>query len=125
MARILIVDDDRFTARLAAAKISQLGHVAAIAEDGPEALQQVADFRPDLILLDLMLPRMSGLEVCRALRADAATRDIPIVMLTGKVQERDVEAGFAAGANDYLTKPFSPRELQVRLQAHLKHAMRA
>ncbi|MGH2485568.1 MAG: response regulator transcription factor [Ktedonobacterales bacterium] len=119
MARVLIVDDDAFIARIVRMKVEQLGYEVETAGDGEEGLRKALELHPDLILLDLMMPRMNGLEVCRRLRAEPAGRDIPVVMLTAKAQERDVEAGFAAGANDYLVKPFSPRELQARMRAIL------
>lgn len=122
MARVLVIDDDPFIARLAAAKIAQLGHEVETAADGRDGLMRVQGQHRDLILLDLMMPLMSGMEVCRAIRASEESRDTPVIMLTGKVQERDIEAGFDAGATDYLTKPFSPRELQARVQAHLNRA---
>lgn len=122
MAKVLIVDDDGFISRLVRMKVEQLGHEVETAGDGAEGLRKALDLHPDLILLDLMMPRMNGLEVCRQLRAQPAGRDIPIVMLTAKAQERDIEAGFAAGANDYLVKPFSPRELQARVRAILTRA---
>ena len=122
MAKVLIVDDDGFISRLVRMKVEQLGHEVETASDGAEGLRKALDLRPDLILLDLMMPRMNGLEVCRQLRAEPAGRDIPVVMLTAKAQERDIEAGFAAGANDYLVKPFSPRELQARVRAILTRA---
>ena len=119
MPKVLIVDDDAFIARLVQMKVEQLGYDVETACDGEEGLRKALAHQPDLILLDLMMPRMNGLEVCRRLRAEPAGRDIPIVMLTAKAQERDIEAGFAAGANDYLVKPFSPRELQARMRAIL------
>jgi|SRR5581483_10382135 DNA-binding response OmpR family regulator len=119
MATVLIVDDDPFITRLVQMKVEQLGHVVVTANDGEEGLRKAEATHPDLVLLDLMMPRMNGLEMCRRLRATPAGRTVPVVMLTAKAQERDVEAGFAAGATDYLTKPFSPRELQTRVRAML------
>ncbi len=119
MATVLIVDDDPFITRLVQMKVEQLGHIVVTAGDGEEGLRKAEATHPDLVLLDLMMPRMNGLEMCRRLRATPAGRTVPIVMLTAKAQERDVEAGFAAGATDYLTKPFSPRELQTRVRAML------
>lgn len=119
MTRVLIVDDDAFITRLVRMKVEQLGYEVETAGDGEEGLRKALELHPDLILLDLMMPRMNGLEVCRRLRAEPEGRDVPIVMLTAKAQERDIEAGFAAGATDYLIKPFSPRELQARMRAVL------
>lgn len=119
MALVLIVDDDPFISRLVRLKVEQLGHTVEVAGDGEEGLRAVERVRPDLVLLDIMMPRMNGLEMCRRLRDTSYGHDVPVVMLTAKAQERDVEAGFAAGANDYLVKPFSPRELQARMNAIL------
>ncbi|MGH2514602.1 MAG: response regulator transcription factor [Ktedonobacterales bacterium] len=119
MATVLIVDDDPFITRLVRVKVEQLGHTVETAGDGEEGLRKAMEIHPDLILLDLMMPRMNGLEMCRRLRAQPGGRAVPIVMLTARAQERDLEAGFAAGANDYLVKPFSPRELQARLRSLL------
>lgn len=119
MATVLIVDDDPFITRLIRVKVEQLGHAVETACDGEEGLGKALAVHPDLILLDLMMPRMNGLEMCRRLRAQPEGRAIPIVMLTARAQERDLEAGFAAGASDYLVKPFSPRELQARLRSLL------
>ena len=122
MANILIVDDDLFISRLVKIKVEQLGHAVELAGDGEDGLRKAASFHPDLILLDLMMPRMNGLEMCRKLRQIADCRDTPVVMLTAKANERDIEAGFAAGATDYLVKPFSPRELQARLRSLLSRS---
>ncbi len=119
MATVLIVDDDPFITRLVRMKVEQLGHTVETARDGEEGLVRAEEVHPDLILLDLMMPRMNGLEMCRRLRARDDGKRVPVVMLTAKAQERDIEAGFAAGATDYLIKPFSPRELQARVRAML------
>lgn len=123
MATVLVVDDDPFITRLVRMKVEQLGHTVVTASDGEEGLRQAQESHPDLVLLDLMMPRMNGLEMCRRLRATTEGRTVPVVMLTAKAQERDVEAGFAAGATDYLVKPFSPRELQARVRALLAGAV--
>ncbi len=125
MATVLIVDDDPFIRRLVQMKVEQLGHRVETAGDGEEGLRAAERVLPDLILLDLLMPRLNGLEMCRRLRATAYGRDVPVLMLTARAQERDVEAGFAAGATDYLIKPFSPRELQARLRSALQRAPRA
>ena len=117
MAKVLVIDDDPFIVRLIRAKIEQLGHEVITAADGEDGITAALQADPDLVLLDLMMPRVNGLEVCHALREKETTRHIPIVMLTGKGQEQDVEQGFAAGATEYLVKPFSPRELQARVRA--------
>jgi DNA-binding response OmpR family regulator len=122
MANVLIVDDDAFIRRLVRMKVEQLGHAVEEAGDGEEGLRKALQIQPDLILLDLMMPKMNGLEMCRRLRAMPEGRQVPVIMLTAKAQERDVEAGFAAGASDYLVKPFSPRELQARLRAVMERS---
>lgn len=121
MAKVLIVDDDPFIVKLLRMKVEQLGHIVESAGDGEEGLRAAMAMGPDLILLDLMMPQMNGLEMCRRLRATTAGQHVPVIMLTAKAQERDIEAGFAAGATDYLVKPFSPRDLQARLRAALEH----
>ena len=117
MAKVLVIDDDPFIVRLIRAKIEQLGHEVITAADGEDGITAAIEADPDLVLLDLMMPRINGLEVCHALREKETVRHIPIVMLTGKGQEQDIEQGFAAGATEYLVKPFSPRELQARVRA--------
>lgn len=120
VSRILIVDDEDDLAELVAFRLQQLGHVAATTGSGIGALMEVQRKRPDLMVLDLMLPDLSGTEVCRRIRRDAATRDIPIVMVTAKTDEVDRVVGFEVGADDYVTKPFSPRELVLRIEAVLR-----
>lgn len=122
MATVLIVDDDPFISGLASAKARQLGHQVEVAENGEDGLRMALSLQPDLIVLDLMMPKLTGIEVCRSVRAVPAMRATPIIMLTGKGQERDIEEGFAAGATDYLVKPFSPREFQTRVRALLDRA---
>jgi two-component system phosphate regulon response regulator PhoB len=102
--------------------LRRVGCDVALAEHSQSALASVADRRPDLILVDWMLPDMSGLELVRQLRRDANTRDIPIVMLTARAEEADKVAGLESGADDYLTKPFSARELIARIQAVLRRS---
>lgn len=119
MATVLVADDDRDIRELVVFKLDQAGHQVMVAEDGPAALKAVSDQRPDLIVLDVMMPGMSGFDVCRELRARPDTADIPIILLTAKAQESDVQTGFTAGADDYVIKPFSPKELASRVQAVL------
>ena len=118
MARVLVVDDDDIVRDVVAYKVTNMGHDVATVADGEAGLDAARSGRFDLMLLDLLMPRMSGLEVCRALRAEGNA--IPVVMLTGKVLEDDVEAGFAAGADDYITKPISLKELASRVHAQLQ-----
>jgi two-component system phosphate regulon response regulator PhoB len=120
MPRVLVADDDPDIQELVRFKLEQAGHAVTTVGDGEAAIAAVrADGPFDLVLLDLMMPRRTGIEVCEALRGDAATRSIPILLLTAKAQEADVERGFAAGADDYIVKPFSPRELSSRVTAAL------
>src|SRR5258708_3498730 len=117
MRRILIVDDDPKVCETLDRYLAHAGYVTASALDGAKALEMVQTFAPDLIVLDLMLPRVGGLEICRMLRQKSA---IPIIMLTAKTTEHDKLTGLSLGADDYLTKPFSPRELVARVEAVLR-----
>jgi two-component system phosphate regulon response regulator PhoB len=121
---ILIVEDEVDLAELVAFNLRQSGYTAESAGTGREALTAVKKHRPDLVLLDLMLPDISGTEICRRLREDQDTRAIPIVMLTARGEEIDRVHGFEVGADDYVTKPFSPRELVLRIGAVLRRATR-
>ena len=106
---VLIVDDDAAVRMVLQLAFERTAYVVSAAEDGESALALVREARPDLILLDVGMPGIDGLEVCRRLKADPATRDVKVVLLTARVQDRDRELGLAAGADGYLTKPFSPR----------------
>jgi two-component system alkaline phosphatase synthesis response regulator PhoP len=119
MRRVLIVDDDPKVCETLDRYLAHAGYTTASALDGARALELARTFAPDLIVLDLMLPRVDGLEVCRTLRASS---QVPIIMLTARTTERDKLAGLALGADDYLTKPFSPRELVARVEAVLRRA---
>lgn len=105
---------------LVMANVKQAGFDPVPAEDGTTALAVARDTQPSLIILDLMLPGMSGIEVCKQLKKDSATAKIPIIMLTAKAEEVDRIVGFELGADDYITKPFSPRELVLRIQSVLR-----
>jgi two-component system, OmpR family, alkaline phosphatase synthesis response regulator PhoP len=122
MAReaILVVDDERDIRELLDYNLRKEGYEVTCVSTGEDALASVRARRPDLIVLDLMLPGVDGLEVCRRLQADAGTRAIPIVMLTAKGEEADVVTGLELGAADYVTKPFSPRVLLARVRAVLR-----
>jgi two-component system phosphate regulon response regulator PhoB len=120
MATILVVDDEPDAVELIAFNLKAAGFDVASAADGSEALRKARSAQPDLILLDLMLPGVDGLQVCRLLRHDPATATIPVIMLTAKSAEIDRVLGFQLGADDYVTKPFSPRELVLRVKAMLK-----
>jgi DNA-binding response OmpR family regulator len=116
---VLVAEDDPDVRDLVVFKLEQAGYEVTAVPDGPAALAAAQRRHLDLVVLDVSMPGMSGLDVCRLLRADPTTHALPIMMLTARAQERDVEGGFAAGADDYLVKPFSPRELASRIQALL------
>jgi DNA-binding response OmpR family regulator len=118
---ILVVEDEAAIAEAVRARLSSEGYRVRVAHDGPQAIHASADERPDLVVLDLMLPGMDGLEVCREIQK----RDwIPVLMLTARTEEADKVAGFAVGADDYLTKPFSMRELAARVRAIIRRMER-
>ncbi len=122
MTVVLVADDDADIRDLVAFKLEQAGFEVISVEDGQTALEQAQTRNPTLAVLDVSMPGLSGIDVCRMLRADPATAGMLIIMLTARVQEQDVEGGFNAGADDYVTKPFSPRELVSRIQALLSRA---
>lgn len=119
-ARILVVEDEPAIQELIAANLIRAGHHVLNAGDAEVAQRLVREALPDLILLDWMLPGMSGLDLARRLRADERTRGVPLIMLTARGQEHDKVLGLEAGADDYVTKPFSPRELMARIKAVLR-----
>ena len=119
MRRVLVVDDDPKVCETLDRYLAHAGYSTMSAFDGRRALEAVQTFGPDLIVLDVMLPEVDGLEVCRTLRAAS---NVPIILLTARSTERDKLAGLGVGADDYLTKPFSPRELVARVQAVLRRA---
>lgn len=117
---ILVVDDETDLLELVRYNLVKEGYEVTCVTSGEEALKAVRKEAPDLVVLDLMLPAVDGLEVCRRLKADARTRDIPIVMLTAKSEETDIISGLDRGADDYIAKPFSPRVLTARIKALLR-----
>jgi two-component system, OmpR family, alkaline phosphatase synthesis response regulator PhoP len=119
---ILVIEDERDISELVRFNLEQDGFAVTVAADGEQALAALRRERPTLVVLDLMLPGISGLEICRRLRGDAATANLPIVILTAKAAEADRVVGLEMGADDYLTKPFSPRELLARIRAVLRRA---
>ena len=119
-AKILIVEDEPAIQELLAYNVMQAGFQAMRAEDADSAWLQIRGSAPDLILLDWMLPNTSGVILAKQFRADARTKDIPIIMLTARGDERDKILGLESGADDYITKPFSPRELMARIRAVLR-----
>ncbi|HTW19335.1 MAG TPA: response regulator transcription factor [Mycobacteriales bacterium] len=119
MGHVLVVDDDPTVSDVVARYLTRDGHDVEIVGDGLDALQRAASNPPDLVVLDLMLPSMSGLDVCRRLREAGP---VPVIMLTARSEESDRVAGLELGADDYVTKPFSPRELALRVDAVLRRA---
>lgn len=117
MSKVLVVDDDPGIVKLVRTYLEQVGFEVAVAYDGKKAMQIARNDRPDLVILDLMLPEMDGWDVCRALRKES---DVPIIMLTARVEESDKLIGLELGADDYVTKPFSPRELVARVRSVLR-----
>ena len=116
---ILIADDDEDILQLVAFRLERSGYTVIKARDGAEAIEAARKQVPDLAVLDVRMPKFDGYEVTRALRADEATKRVPVILLTAKVQDGDVQRGFDAGADDYVRKPFSPQELRSRVQAIL------
>src|SRR5690606_33346461 len=121
-ARILVVEDEMDLAELVSFNLREAGHQVTIANNGSTALVEIRRMKPDLVILDLMLPDTSGLEICRRIRRDEETARIPVLMLTAKGTEVDRVVGFEVGADDYVVKPFSPRELALRVDAILRRA---
>jgi two-component system, OmpR family, alkaline phosphatase synthesis response regulator PhoP len=120
--KILIVDDEKDIVKMLDYNLKKEGFRTAVAHDGEQAISLAGKEHPDLVLLDLMLPGKDGLEVCKSLKSEAKTASIPIIMLTAKTQEADKIVGLELGADDYVTKPFSPRELLARIKAVLRRA---
>jgi len=118
--KILVVDDERDILELISYNLARDGYTVETVASGEEALVQTLRFGPDLIILDLMLPGLDGLEVCRRLKRRDSTRHIPIVMLTAKSEDSDIVTGLEVGADDYVTKPFSPKVLIARVRAALR-----
>lgn len=119
--KILVVDDEQDAIELIEYNLQSAGYRVITAGDGVEALQKTRTSIPDLIVLDLMIPELDGIEVCKILRRDPTTANIPIIMLTAKASELDRVLGLEIGADDYVTKPFSPRELVLRVRKQLRH----
>jgi two-component system phosphate regulon response regulator PhoB len=119
---VLVIDDEQAVRQMVAFNLEREGYQVRQAADTIAARSQIADVRPDLLLLDWMLPGMSGLEFARALRRESYGQDLPIIMLTARGEEEDMVRGLSVGADDYVTKPFSPRELIARIEAVLRRA---
>ncbi len=118
---VLVIEDDFHTTELVRLYLANDGHQVLTANTGPEGLTKARESEPDLIVLDLMLPGLDGLDICREIRTES---DVPIVMLTARVEEEDLLAGLGFGADDYVTKPFRPRELAARVKAVLRRTGR-
>jgi DNA-binding response OmpR family regulator len=116
---VLVADDDHDILALVTFRLDRAGYNVLAAHDGEEALRLAAEHAPDLAVIDVMMPKLDGYEVTARLRQNAATRRMPIILLTARVQEADIARGFEAGADDYVKKPFSPQELGARVQAIL------
>lgn len=116
MARILIAEDEPDIRDLVAFTLRFAGHEVTPTSNGEEAYQQAAVVMPDLILMDVRMPKMTGYEACRALKADPTLKDIPVVFLSAKGQDTEIQTGFDAGAEDYLLKPFAPDQLTQRIK---------
>jgi DNA-binding response OmpR family regulator len=116
---VLVADDEPHLLRLVQFRLERRGLNVLVARDGAEALDCARTTRPDLCLLDIAMPKLTGFDVLQALRLDAATANMRVVMLTAMASDRDVERGYALGADDYITKPFSPRELMTHVYAQL------
>jgi DNA-binding response OmpR family regulator len=125
MARILVAEDDPDIANLLAHYLQRAGFEAELVSSGSEVLPRIKKAPPDVLLLDIMLPEVDGLEVCRSVRADQAIAAIPIIMITAKGEESDRIVGLELGADDYITKPFSPNEVIARIRALLRRAQRS
>ena len=123
--RILVAEDDPDIGSLLEHYLKKAGFLPAVVTTGRDVMPQVKRDAPDLVVLDIMLPGLDGLQVCRAIRSDAATAAIPIIMLTAKAEESDRIVGLELGADDYITKPFSPNEVVARVRALLRRAQRA
>ena len=120
MARILVAEDDPRNRRLLEFRLRSLGHESIFVEDGGKAVQAAIKEKPDIILLDVMMPVMNGFQVLQKLKLQKEAKDIPVILLTAKVQEKDIVHGLEAGAVDYITKPFSFAELNARINHTLK-----
>jgi two-component system response regulator MtrA len=120
VALIVVADDDVDIRDLVEFKLSTLGHEIVTVADGSSAVDACRATRPDLAVLDVMMPGLTGLEAVRELRSNPALKDIPVILLTARAQQSDVQTGFDCGADDYITKPFSPKDLANRVEALLE-----
>ncbi len=119
--RILVVDDEIYIVHILDFSLGMEGYEVITALDGELALEKARAEKPDLIVLDIMMPKLDGYETCKRLKADATTKDIPVILLSAKGRNVDQKVGFEVGADDYITKPFSPRKLVERINSILGH----
>src|SRR5689334_11397682 len=117
--KILVVDDEVYIVHILDFSLGMEGYEVITALDGEDALAKAAEHKPDLVVLDIMMPKMDGYEACKRLKSEAATRHIPVILLSAKGRNVDQKTGFEVGADDYITKPFSPRKLVERINAIL------
>jgi len=120
--RILVVDDEIYIVHILDFSLGMEGYEVVTALDGEQALQKAKETKPDLIVLDIMMPKMDGYETCKALKANPDTKDIPVILLSAKGRNVDQQTGYDVGAEDYITKPFSPRKLVDRINTMLGQA---
>ncbi len=125
LGRVLVVEDEQDVAEMIRYNLAKEGYEVRLATNGADALRQVKEARPDVMLLDIMVPQLNGWEVCRRLKEEPDTRAIPVIMVTGRAEEGDKVLGFELGADDYVTKPFSPRELLARIRAVVRRGRQA
>ena len=119
--RILVVDDEIYIVHILDFSLGMEGYEVLTALDGEQALEKARAEKPDLIVLDIMMPKLDGYETCKRLKADPETKDVPVILLSAKGRNVDQKVGFEMGADDYITKPFSPRKLVERINAILGH----
>ena len=117
--KVLVVDDEIYIVHILDFSLGMEGYEVVTALDGEQALQKAQETKPDLIVLDIMMPKLDGYETCKMLKADEATKNIPVILLSAKGRNVDQKVGFEVGADDYITKPFSPRKLVERINAIL------
>lgn len=119
MAKILVIDDDETMHLILRAYLTKAGHEVQTASDGPEGIEKAKTFKPELLLLDINMPKMSGFDVAKSLKDDTATKDIPIFMLTSLKQETNIQRGYGLGIEEYITKPANMEHLKLRIEKFL------
>jgi two-component system alkaline phosphatase synthesis response regulator PhoP len=121
LGRILVADDETYIVHILDFSLGMEGYEVITAFDGEEALQKATESKPDLIILDIMMPKMDGYETCKALKSDERTKDIPVILLSAKGQKVSMQTGYDVGADEYISKPFSPRKVVDRINTMLGH----